>query len=287
MSYEQRILTFNAQTLEFEYVYVKNGFRTHCDSTLVAISHLWPEPFADDNGRKQYSEEELRRFALSPKMHAHELYDFNSRDLNTAKGWVRERILQSVRAARALTRPGDEKVLIWLDVVSINQGNQLDIRDATYAMSIVYHIADITAVLIHDVYSGKGHWHQRRWTLQELELSHWIAFFYVHTGKISEPERVDSKTWALDEAIARSSRRYSRYAQDLIYSVRGLVPALFELPAVYDVSLDELVARAALIAARRGDYSMLRVNADPNQPLGHRMIKKFDRTLVANADEPP
>ncbi|KAJ1560190.1 hypothetical protein HK405_007938 [Cladochytrium tenue] len=279
MPYEQRLLVFNARTLKLEYVYVKNGYRTRGDATLVAISHLWPEPFADDNERKMYTSMDLKEFGADPFSHAHELYQFNSKNPATAKGWVRDRIAQSIRVAEALASDSDGDILVWLDVVCINQSNQLDVRDATYAMSIVYHIADITAVLVYDVYNGNGHWHQRRWTLQELELSHWISFFYTRTGKVTTPRKIKSALYTLEAAITRSSRRFSKYPQDIIYAVRGLVPALFELPAVYDVSVDELVARAALIAARRGDYSMIEVNE--RQGVSMRMVKNIEAVQLA------
>ncbi|KAI9352513.1 hypothetical protein DFJ73DRAFT_759909 [Zopfochytrium polystomum] len=249
MQYEQTITCYNVGTEEFVSVRVFNGFRDYEGHILVAISHLWPERTI---GPKAHRPSEGEGVHPQPEM-----YKFGEQDLTTAKEktFVRDRIKESLAGARALFGSEENKVLIWLDVISVNQDDKLAVRDSTYSMSIVHHIADLTLVLIHD-----ERWAKRRWTLQELALSHYISYYNIMKGTISMPEKNKPEQYTLRRALYRCGERESDYLQDLVYAVRGMVPSLFKIPAVYDVDADELIARAAMVAAEEGDFSMIGVD---------------------------
>ncbi|KAJ3345473.1 hypothetical protein HDU83_004067 [Entophlyctis luteolus] len=276
--------------MKMQYVYVKNGFRTSGDHMLVAISHLWPKPL--DKGQSFHSnppklseEEKLDHGDVK------DLYVYQSEYVAKPKegSWVEKRIQQSIIAVKALFANNykNQEFLIWLDVVCIDQSQQLSIRDATYAMSIVYHIADLTIALLSDTKTKDDvdtcSWEKRRWTLQELELSHHIAYYHLDASSIDWPEKLESGRYNLHDALAKSHERDSYYEQDLVYAVRGLVPSLFQLPAVYDVTVDHLIARAAMVAAKEGDFSMLAVNG--NEVEGNGLVRVLGKVEPKVEDE--
>ncbi|KAJ3313710.1 hypothetical protein HDU76_002586 [Blyttiomyces sp. JEL0837] len=263
MVYEQPLLAFSTKDYRFEVVYVLNGFRTHSNVKFIAISHLWPKPYdkAQEHGDIILKEQPHKVNDKEPK-HAREIYKYNKVSITKggATDWAKEKIDRATKLARQ--QYPNEEVLIWLDIVSVDQSNFFSVRDATYAMSIAYHIADMTIVMLDEDDNDGARWLSRRWTLQELELAHSIILIRSdgeeakNLPAVAKAREMMGKH-KLYSALCESSKRESRYPHDLVYSVRGLVPALFELPVVYDIDVYTLLLRAATVCAQQGDYSML------------------------------
>ncbi|KAJ3024637.1 UNVERIFIED_CONTAM: hypothetical protein HDU68_007915 [Siphonaria sp. JEL0065] len=271
MVYEQPLLCFDVKTKKFVTVNVLNGFRTHSDYKFVAISHLWPRPMDVD---QQRGDSQL----ASPLILSSSHYKYNRNEVHfddiSDDNWVHKKFSAVVTAIMTLYsgEPGskfarDSQVLVWLDVVSVNQGDPFAVRDATYAMSIAYHISDLTLVLLDPNDDDARRWLKRRWTLQELELAHDIILM---TSDFKELTTLPIEVIAAREhrgkhdlcsALQQSVNRESKYPQDIIYAVRGLVPPLFALPVVYDIDVYTLILRAATVCAKKGDYSLLGAGA--------------------------
>ncbi|KAJ3341396.1 hypothetical protein HDU83_006627 [Entophlyctis luteolus] len=258
MVYEQPLLCFDVSELKFHTVNVLNGFRTYSCYKFIAISHLWPKPFDDGQERmdSQLVDVPSSFHANTQYKYSREILQFNSKD----DGWVKRKVYAVIDAVKQVF--GHEKILVWLDLVSVDQKDPFAIRDATYAMSIAYHIADHTLVLLDEGDESAQRWLERRWTLQELELAHDIKFITAKNTVVDMPpscieERKMMGKHNLFTALRASVRRKSRFDQDLVYAVRGLVPALFALPVVYDIDVYTLILRAATVCAKRGDYSIL------------------------------
>ncbi|KAI8618379.1 hypothetical protein BC830DRAFT_1109278 [Chytriomyces sp. MP71] len=293
MVYEQPLLCYKADTKEFVTVKVLNGFRTHSDYKFVAISHLWPKPM-DAKQEMMDSQPDA-----SPDNLAHTYYQYNTKKIEFNKGktpdnWVREKVAHVEKAIESLYTEENPcleagKVLVWLDLVSVNQADPFAIRDATYAMSIAYHISDLTLVLLDENDLDAKRWLSRRWTLQELELAHKIWLMksdYSLCGTLDDVEKARKLRGihTLRTALQMSVQRESYYPQDIVYAVRGLVPPLFSLPVVYDIDLFTLILRAATVCAKKGDYSLLGADSS-GLPAGSLILpfwKEIENNEVSN-----
>ncbi|KAI9312553.1 hypothetical protein BDR26DRAFT_928107 [Obelidium mucronatum] len=264
MLYEQPLLCFDVETMEFVTVNVLNGFRTHSDYKFVAISHLWPKPLdgVQERGDSQpWTPADVK---------VHYMYTYNTSRVQftekekklkdkkdqSVENWVSNKVDAVVQAVKKYYGSETQKVLVWLDLVSVNQGDPFAIRDATYAMSIAYHVSDLTLVLLDPDDMMAERWLSRRWTLQELELAHDIQLMTATPLAVTEA-RNKRGTHLLYTALLLSVQRESKYPQDIVYAVRGLVPPLFALPVVYDIDVFTLILRAATVCAKEGDYSLL------------------------------
>ncbi|KAJ3200266.1 hypothetical protein HDU82_009041 [Entophlyctis luteolus] len=141
-------------------------------------------------------------------------------------------------------------------------------------MSIAYHIADHTLVLLDEGDESAQRWLERRWTLQELELAHDIKFITAKNTVVDMPsscieERKMMGKHNLFTALSASVRRKSRFDQDLMYAVRGLVPAFFARPVVYGIDVYTLILRAATVCAKRGDCNILGAGGSKNLAGSH------------------
>ncbi|KAJ3337816.1 hypothetical protein HDU83_008494 [Entophlyctis luteolus] len=131
-------------------------------------------------------------------------------------------------------------------------------------MSIAYHIADHTLVLLDEGDESAQRWLERRWTLQELELAHDITFITAKNTVVDMPsscieERNMMGKHNLFTALSASVRRKSRFDQDLMYAVRGL----------YGIDVYTLILRAATVCAKRGDYNILGAGDSKNLAGSH------------------
>ncbi|KAI8617121.1 hypothetical protein BC830DRAFT_1167259 [Chytriomyces sp. MP71] len=307
MVYEQPLLCFDLDSRKFVTVNVLNGFRTHSDYNFVAISHLWPKPLDDEQERgDSQTEVDLQALGLTfeamevEDFKVHKQYEYSTKEIQFAEGdnrWVKTKVEIIIKAVKSINL--GPKTLVWLDLVSVDQGNAFAIRDATYAMSIAYHISDLTLVVLDPTDSNATRWLGRRWTLQELELAHDIKFVtskFEVLESLPDVQKARKKRGKHDlaSALQESVRRKSKYPQDIVYAVRGLVPPLFSLPVVYDIDVYTLILRAATVCAKKGDYSLLDAECSglpagslicnfwkqPPDPLNENLLRDIDEEHI-------
>lgn len=136
----------------------------------------------------------------------------------------------------------NKDVLVWLDVMSIDQKNAFAIRDATYSMSYVYFYADITFVYKGDQRDSLEKWFKSVWTVQEtiyskrLVVSEKGYLRRIRDVRINDIRMIDSTA----EAIAELRRREGGMSQDKLYALRHLIPGLKNMPCLYDRTIEEI-----------------------------------------------
>lgn len=137
-------------------------------------------------------------------------------------------------------------VLIWCDVISIDQKSDFAIRDATYTMSYVYYHCDMTYTICTKI-NSINLWMNSVWTVQETIYSkrlfsislidNTIVRIDIGNKQIEHIKSLDNARGAIKEL----SKRCGGWPQDKLYALRHLIPKLRSMPCQYDRSFEEIV----------------------------------------------
>lgn len=223
---------------EFTYVCVGRAMK----KTLIAISHVWKDSLL-----------------------------FCENDINCADEtcFKNNNYLKDAFLEIAIQNDLFTECYIWMDILSIDQRNDFEIRDATYSMSYIYFFAFRVVILSRsDVNVTLGKWLNSVWTVQETVYANEIYVFSSVKNLLFCPRQLFEneefmilRQGFINPAIAIKilEKREGGWSQDKLYALRHVIPGLKDMPCLYDRTREEIVQN---IIRREPKMSLLLRNSN-------------------------
>lgn len=150
----------------------------------------------------------------------------------------------------------------FFDILCVNQKNECEIAQATYNMSEIYMKAQKTYMLMKDDDSF-GKWRDRTWTTQEEYFSKRLYSYNLRTSEIISMKDATKQDNLRQLIMYDVYSRKGGLRNDVIYSLRNLLPGVNNMTCTYSDSFDMVIIKMLMSAGRRvreyigsGIYSM-------------------------------